>query len=229
MRLLVVEDNPRTAKYLLKGLRESGFIVDAAHTGVDGLHLALTGEYDAVILDVNLPQMSGWTVLETLRKERATPVLMLTAQGEVDNRVRGLELGADDYLAKPFAFAELVARVRSLLRRTGIPANALLLTEADLTLDVVRRRAVRAGRRIELTAQEFNLLSLLMRRKGEPLARTFIAEQVWDMAFDSGTNVVDVAVRRLRAKVDESFAPRLIHTVRGVGYVLEVRDEDEQR
>ncbi|MCU0506783.1 MAG: heavy metal response regulator transcription factor [Anaerolineae bacterium] len=229
MRLLVVEDNPRTAKYLLKGLRESGFIVDAAHTGVDGLHLALTGEYDAVILDVNLPQMSGWTVLETLRKERATPVLMLTAQGEVDNRVRGLELGADDYLAKPFAFAELVARVRSLLRRTGIPANALLLTEADLTLDVVRRRAVRAGRRIELTAQEFNLLSLLMRRKGEPLARTFIAEQVWDMAFDSGTNVVDVAVRRLRAKVDESFAPRLIHTVRGVGYVLEVRDEDEQK
>lgn len=222
MRLLVIEDNPRTSEYLVKGLTESGFVVDAALNGTDGLHLARTGEYDLVILDVMLPGLDGWKVLSELRRDSQVAVLFLTARDQVEDRVKGLELGADDYLVKPFAFSELLARIRTLLRR-GRAAEQPVLQEGDLEVDLIKRRVLRAGQRIDLTAKEFALLSLLMRRKGEVLTRTLIAEQVWDMNFNSDTNVVDVAVRRLRAKIDEGFEQRLIHTMRGVGYVLELR------
>jgi two-component system copper resistance phosphate regulon response regulator CusR len=224
VRLLVIEDNARTSEYLLKGLTENAFVVDTARTGPDGLHLARTGEYELIILDVMLPGMDGWTVLRELRSTSHVPVLFLTARDDVQDRVKGLELGADDYLVKPFAFSELLARIRSLLRR-GRSTEPQVLSEADLEVDLLRRRVRRAEHRIELTAKEFSLLALLLRRKGEVLSRTLIAEQVWDMNFDSDTNVVDVAVRRLRAKVDDAFTPRLIHTIRGVGYVLEARSE----
>jgi two-component system copper resistance phosphate regulon response regulator CusR len=222
MRVLVIEDNPRTSEYLVKGLTENAFVVDAAMTGPDGLHLAQTGEYDLIILDVMLPGIDGWQVLGELRRQSQVPVLFLTARDQVEDRVKGLDLGADDYLVKPFAFSELLARIRTLLRR-GRVAEPQTLQEADLEVDLLRRRVLRAGQRIDLTAKEFALLSLLLRRKGEVLSRTLIAEQVWDMNFNSDTNVVDVAVRRLRAKVDEGFPARLIHTIRGVGYVLESR------
>jgi len=223
VRLLIVEDEPKTAAYLRKGFGESGFVVDIADRGDDGQHLALTGQYDLVVLDVMLPGRDGWCVLAELRRAgRTTSVLMLTARDAVPDRVKGLELGADDYLVKPFAFSELLARVRSLLRRS--PARQPdQIQVADLTLDLIRVRAERAGQRLDLTPKEFALLSLLARRQGEVLTRTLIAEQVWDVHFDSDSNVVDVAVRRLRRKVDEDFAPRLIHTVRGSGYVLEAR------
>lgn len=226
MRLLIVEDEPKTGGYLHQGLGEAGYVVDLARTGIDGLHLAQTGDYDLVVLDVMLPGMDGWQVLKTLREEgRDMPVLFLTARDDVADRVRGLELGADDYLVKPFAFSELLARIRTLLRR-GKAKEPELLSAADLELDLVRRRATRQGRRIDLTAKEFTLLLLLMRRQGEVLSRALIASQVWDMNFDSDTNVVDVAIKRLRSKVDEPFPQRLIHTVRGMGYVLEeVRPE----
>ncbi|MDX9994522.1 MAG: heavy metal response regulator transcription factor [Rhodocyclaceae bacterium] len=225
MRLLIVEDEPKTGGYLHQGLSEAGYVVDLARTGIDGLHLARTGDYDLVVLDVMLPGMDGWQVLKALRDEgRGIPVLFLTARDDVADRVRGLELGADDYLVKPFAFSELLARIRTLLRR-GKVKEPELLSVADLELDLVRRRAVRQGRRIDLTAKEFTLLLLLMRRQGEVLSRALIASQVWDMNFDSDTNVVDVAIKRLRSKVDEPFPDRLIHTVRGMGYVLEVRPE----
>jgi two-component system copper resistance phosphate regulon response regulator CusR len=224
MRLLVIEDNSRTSEYLVKGLRESGFVVDAAMTGTDGLHLARTGEYDLIVLDVMLPGMDGWKVIGELRRDSQVPVLFLTARDQVEDRVKGLELGADDYLVKPFAFSELLARIRTLLRR-GRASEQQVMQEGDLEVDLVRRRVQRGGQRIDLTAKEFALLSLLLRRKGEVLTRTLIAEQVWDMNFDSDTNVVDVAVRRLRAKIDEGFAERLIHTIRGVGYVLEARPD----
>jgi two-component system copper resistance phosphate regulon response regulator CusR len=227
MRLLIVEDEPKTGDYLRQGLAEAGFVADLARTGPDGLHLALTGDYDLAILDVMLPGLDGWQVLERLRREghggcRDLPVLFLTARDDVADRVRGLELGADDYLVKPFAFSELLARCRTLLRR-GKAKEPEILRAADLELDPLRRRASRGGSRIDLTAKEFALLALLMRRQGEVLSRALIASQVWDMNFDSDTNVVDVAIKRLRAKVDEPFAARLIHTVRGMGYVLEQR------
>ncbi len=224
MRLLIVEDEPKTGDYLRQGLTEAGFVTDLARTGPDGLHLASAGEYDLVILDVMLPGMDGWQVLAALRQQgRDLPVLFLTARDDVADRVRGLELGADDYLVKPFAFSELLARIRTLLRR-GKAKEAELLHVADLELDVLRRRAARGGTRIDLTAKEFALLDLLMRREGEVLSRALIASQVWDMNFDSDTNVVDVAIKRLRAKVDEPFSTRLIHTVRGMGYVMELRE-----
>ena len=220
MRLLIIEDETKTSLYLCKGLTESGYTVDCAVHGGDGLHLAQTGQYDLIILDVMLPERDGWSVLEQLRRSgKQTPVLFVTARDRVEDRVRGLELGADDYLVKPFAFSELLARVRSILRR-GPTRQLEVLRIADLEIDFPRRRVTRGGTRLDLTAKEFDLLSLLSRRAGEVLTRTIIAEQVWDMYFDSDTNVVDVAIRRLRRKVDEPFAQKLIHTVRGSGYVL---------
>lgn len=224
MRLLIVEDEPKTADYLRQGLTEAGFIADLARTGTDGLHLGRTGEYDLVVLDVMLPGIDGWSVLQTLRAEGVeVPVLFLTARDGVADRVRGLELGADDYLVKPFAFSELLARIRTLLRR-GKVKEPEVLAVADLELDLLKRRVNRKGQRIDLTAKEFALLLLLMRRQGEVLSRALIASQVWDMNFDSDTNVVDVAIKRLRGKVDDPFAVKLIQTVRGMGYVLEVRE-----
>ncbi len=222
MRILVVEDEPNTGDYLKKGLTESGFVVDLARTGTDGLHLAMENDHDLIILDVMLPGMDGWSVLQKLREKKSVPVLFLTARDEIESRVHGLELGADDYLAKPFAFAELLARVRTVLRR-GAPQPPETLQIADLNLDAIRRRVTRESQRIDLTPKEFLLLYLLARRQGEVLSRPFIASQVWDMNFDSDTNVVDVAVRRLRAKIDDPFAKKLLHTVRGMGYVLEDR------
>jgi len=222
MKILIVEDEPKTGDYLRQGLSEAGFVVDLARDGLDGLHLALTGDHDLIVLDVMLPSLDGWGVLQTLRRGgREMPVLFLTARDQVEDRVRGLELGADDYLVKPFAFSELLARVRTLLRR-GKAKEPEVLHAADLELDLLRRRVTRAGARIDLTAKEFALLELLLRRQGEVLPRSLIASQVWDMNFDSDTNVIEVAVRRLRAKVDEPYEPKLIRTVRGMGYVLDV-------
>jgi two-component system copper resistance phosphate regulon response regulator CusR len=224
MKILIVEDEPKTGDYLKQGLTEAGLLADLARDGWDGLHLGSSGGYDLVILDVMLPGLDGWRVLQGLRQAgKDMPVLFLTARDQVDDRVRGLELGADDYLVKPFAFAELLARVRTLLRRGRATPEAGVLTLADLEMDLLRRRVQRGGRRIDLTAKEFALLELLLRRQGEVLPRSLIASLVWDMNFDSDTNVIDVAVRRLRAKVDDEFADKLIHTVRGMGYVLEAR------
>jgi two-component system, OmpR family, copper resistance phosphate regulon response regulator CusR len=222
MKILIVEDEQKTGDYLKQGLSEAGFVADLARDGVDGLHLALTGDYDLVVLDVMLPKLDGWEVLRQIRHNgKHLPVLFLTARDQVEDRVKGLEFGADDYLVKPFAFSELLARVRALLRR-GKTSEPELLQIADLELDLLRRRVTRGGKRIDLTAKEFALLELLLRRQGEVLPRSLIASQVWDMNFDSDTNVIEVAVRRLRAKIDDEFEPKLIRTVRGMGYVLEV-------
>lgn len=223
MRILIIEDERKTAAYLHKGLSESGFVADVAHCGEEGQHLAMTLDYNLIILDVTLPKRDGWAVLTAIRQAgKAVPVLFLTARDALEDRVKGLELGADDYLVKPFAFSELLARVRSILRRSpGRQPDTLRV--ADLELDFIRHKATRGGQRLDLTAKEFALLSLLARRHGEVLSRTLIAEQVWDMNFDSDTNVVDVAVRRLRGKMDDPFPQKLIHTVRGSGYVLEAQ------
>jgi two-component system copper resistance phosphate regulon response regulator CusR len=226
MKLLIIEDEPKAAAYLRQGLTEEGYTVELAHNGVDGLHLAAVGDHDLIVLDWMLPGIDGLALLTALRQTRAVPVLMLTARGQVEDRVRGLQAGADDYLVKPFAFSELVARLQGLLRRAAgaqLPAEATQFRVADLTLDLVRHKATRAGQRLELTPKEFALLSLLVRREGHVLSRTEIAAQVWDMNFDSETNVVEVAIRRLRAKLDLPFGRPLLHTVRGVGYVLEAR------
>jgi two-component system copper resistance phosphate regulon response regulator CusR len=227
VKILIVEDEPKTGEYLRQGLNEAGFVADLAANGSDGLHLALHGEYDLVILDVMLPELDGWQVLALLRRRGLEmPVLFLTARDQVEDRVKGLELGADDYLVKPFSFAELLARVRTILRRGrggGLDSNVLRV--ADLELDLLRRRVTRGGKRIDLTAKEFGLLELLMRRQGEVLPRSLIASQVWDMNFDSDTNVIEVAMRRLRLKVDDGQSVKLIQTVRGMGYVLEAAQE----
>jgi len=217
---LIVEDEPKSAAYLRKGLSEHGYVADLAGNGEDGLYLAQNSEYDLLILDVMLPRRDGWSVISELRRAgKQIPTLFLTARDAVPDRVKGLELGADDYLVKPFAFSELLARMRTILRR-GPARRAESLRVADLELDPLSHKAVRAAKRLDLTPKEFLLLALFVRRAGEVLSRTLIAEQVWDMNFDSGTNVVDVHVRRLRSKVDDPFEKKLIRTVRGVGYVL---------
>ena len=223
MKILVVEDERKTAAYLKRGLEENGFVVDLAENGEDGAHLARTQTYELIILDVLLPGRDGWSVIADLRRQGiSTPVLFLTARDAVRDRVKGLELGADDYLVKPFDFSELLARTRSILRR-GPVRRTPVLALADLELDLGRHRARRGGQALDLTPKEFQLLSLLLQRSGEVLSRTLIAEQVWDINFESDSNVVEVHMRRLRSKVDDPFDQKLIHTVRGVGYVLEQR------
>ena len=222
MKVLIIEDEPKTGMYLRRGLIEAGFVTDLAGDGRDGLHLALTENYDLAILDVMLPVLDGWEVLREMRRAgKHFPVLFLTARCHVDDRVKGLELGADDYLVKPFAFSELLARVRTLLRRGSVKQTLENLKVADLELNLLRHCVMRAGKRINITAKEFVLLEFMMRRQGEVLPRTLIASQVWDMNFNSDTNVIDVAMRRLRAKIDDDFDVKLIHTMRGMGYILE--------
>lgn len=225
MRLLIVEDEAKAADYLLRGLTEHGYAVDVTRDGREGLAFAQAGDHALVLLDVMLPGLDGFCIVEELRRRgRRMPVLMLTAREDVDDRVRGLRAGADDYLVKPFAFSELLARVEALLRRSAGQAMApTRLDVANLALDLEQRRASRDGRRIDLSANEFKLLKLLMRRQGQVLSRTVLAEQVWGMSFNSDSNVVEVSVRRLRAKIDDPFAPKLLHNVRGMGYVLEDR------
>jgi two-component system copper resistance phosphate regulon response regulator CusR len=227
MRILIVEDEPKLAAYLRKGLMEASFRVDAAVDGQEGLFLALHEDYDLIVLDVMLPEIDGLEVLRRLRAQKSTPVLLLTARDTVEDKVAGLESGADDYLSKPFAYAELLARIRALLRR---PAQAIdpVLSVGDMEIDVIRRRVRRGNVRIDLTAQEFALLKLFAERQGEVLTRAFVTSQVWDMNFDSDTNVVDVAVKRLRAKIDNPFDKKLLHTVRGMGYVMEEKEKEEK-
>ena len=226
MKILIVEDEIKTGEYLRQGFREAGFNADLVRTGMDGLHMAQEGDHDLIILDVMLPGMDGWQVLKSLRRNgQEMPVLFLTAKDHVDDRIKGLELGADDYLVKPFSFAELLARVRTILRRGRNGTEVTVLQVADLELDLLRRRVIRSGKRIDLTAMEFGLLELLMRRQGEVLPRSLIASQVWDMNFDSDSNLIEVAMRRLRAKVDDAYEVKLIQTVRGMGYVLEAPEE----
>ncbi|VAW85445.1 DNA-binding heavy metal response regulator [hydrothermal vent metagenome] len=226
MKLLIVEDEVKTGEYLKQGLSEAGFIVDLSHNGLDGHHLAMTEYYDLLILDVMLPDVDGWRILQSLREAgKEAPVLFLTARDSIDDRVKGLELGADDYLVKPFDFSELLARVRTLLRRRTSPTTKLNLRVADLELDLARHRARRNGKRIHLTTKEFALLELLVRRQGEVLPRSLIASQVWDMNFDSDTNVIDVAIRRLRGKIDDNEDHKLIQTVRGMGYMIDTSDD----
>ena len=226
MRLLVVEDEAKTGDYLKQGLSEAGFQVSLARNGLDGHHLAMTELFDVIILDVMLPDVSGWKILQSLREaDNKTPVLFLSARDSIDDRVKGLELGADDYLIKPFAFAEVLARVRTLIRRGAVQTVDDILIVADLEMDIPKRKIQRAGKRILLSNKEFSLLEILLPREGEVLPRSLIASQVWDMNFDSDTNVIDVAIRRLRAKVDDDFTIKLIHTVRGMGYKLEVETD----
>lgn len=221
MRILIVEDENKTANYLKKGLMEHGFTVDIASNGEDGLHLARTESYDLIVLDVMLPGLSGWSIIKELRNDSIDiPVIFLSARDAVHDRVYGLELGADDYLVKPFAFSELLARIRIILRRHPLQQPDIMQIE-DLELDLIRHKARRHGVPLDLTAKEFQLLALLLRRKGEVLTRTTISEQVWGINFDSDTNIIDVAIRRLRRKVDDPFPRKLIHTIRGVGYVLD--------
>ncbi|WP_434676306.1 heavy metal response regulator transcription factor [Pseudomonas sp. R4-84] len=225
MKLLVAEDEPKTGVYLQQGLTEAGFTVDRVMTGTDALQQAQSEAYDLLILDVMMPGLDGWEVLRKIRAAgQDVPVLFLTARDGVDDRVKGLELGADDYLVKPFAFSELLARVRTLLRRGNGGSAQTTMKMADLEVDLLKRRATRNGKRIDLTAKEFSLLELLMRRRGEVLPKSLIASQVWDMNFDSDTNVIEVAIRRLRAKIDDDFAPKLIHTARGMGYMMDVSE-----
>lgn len=223
MKILVIEDEQSAAEYVRQGLTEAGYVVEVARTGTDGLHAAVTGDHDLVLLDVMLPGLDGYAVLSALRSAKPIPVLMLTAREQLKDKVRALDLGADDYLVKPFQFPELLARVRALLRRSATAPAEALLHFAGLEVDPVGHRATRDGKRIDLSAKEFSLLTQLIQRQGEVLSRTQLSSLVWDIHFDSDTNVVDVAIRRLRAKIDDPFERKLIQTVRGVGYVLEDR------
>ncbi|GAB2904829.1 heavy metal response regulator transcription factor [Paralcaligenes ginsengisoli] len=228
MKILIIEDELKTADYLHKGLTEQGCAVDLAHDGIDGQHLALHHDYDVIVLDVMLPGQDGFSLLRALRAVKQTPVIMLTARDRVEDRVKGLHEGADDYLVKPFSFMELLARLQALNRR-GRTQEPVQLRIGDLHIDLISRKAYRGNIRIDLTAKEFSLLAVLARRQGEILSKTAIAELVWDMNFDSNTNVVEVAIKRLRAKIDTPFSPRLLHTIRGMGYVLELRREEVSR
>jgi two-component system copper resistance phosphate regulon response regulator CusR len=225
MKLLIVDDELKTTEYLKKGLSEQGCTVDIAHDGLEGRHLALEHDYDVIVLDVMLPALDGFSLLREVRRMRQTPVIMLTARDRVEDRVKGLQDGADDYLVKPFSFLELMARIQALARR-GRAQEPLQLRIANLHIDLLARKAWRAGVRIDLTAKEFALLAVLARRQGEILSKTAIAELVWDMNFDSNTNVVEVAIKRLRDKIDAGLEPKLLHTIRGMGYVLEARPEE---
>ncbi|UFS71035.1 heavy metal response regulator transcription factor [Geomonas sp. RF6] len=223
MHILVIEDEKKTAAFITRGLTEETFTVDSVENGRDGFNLAMNREYDLVILDIMLPGIDGWEVLKRLRDQgNETPILILTALDAVEDRVKGLKMGADDYLTKPFAFSELLARIHTVLRRGPVRTSDVLRV-ADLEIDFPAHRITRGGKRVDLTPKEFALLSLLARRSGEVLSRTRIAERIWDIDFESDTNVVDVHMRRLRIKVDDPFDKKLIHTVRGVGYVLEER------
>ena len=226
MKLLIVDDELKTTEYLKKGLSEQGCTVDIAHDGLEGRHLALEHDYDVIVLDVMLPALDGFSLLREVRRMRQTPVIMLTARDRVEDRVKGLQDGADDYLVKPFSFLELMARIQALARR-GRAQEPMQLRIANLHIDLLARKAWRAGVRIDLTAKEFALLAVLARRQGEILSKTAIAELVWDMNFDSNTNVVEVAIKRLRAKIDSGFEPKLLHTIRGMGYVLEARPDEK--
>ena len=223
MRVLIIEDEEKTADYLHRGLTEQGYTVDVARDGIEGLHLAMESDYEVIVLDVMLPGLDGFGVLRALRARKQTPVIMLTARERVEDRVRGLREGADDYLGKPFSFLELVARLQALTRRSGGGHEPVQVTVDDLWIDLISRKATRAGTRLDLTAKEFSLLSVLARRQGQILSKTSIAEMVWDINFDSDANVVEVAIKRLRAKLDGPFEHKLLHTIRGMGYVLERR------
>ncbi|RQS76790.1 response regulator [Burkholderia sp. Bp8963] len=226
MKVLIVEDEPKVVEYLKSGLAEEGWVVDTALDGEDGAWKAVEFDYDVVVLDVMLPKLDGFGVLRALRAQKQTPVIMLTARDRVDDRVRGLRGGADDYLTKPFSFLELIERLRALTRRARVQESTLI-SIGDLRVDLIGRRATRDGTRLDLTAQEFQLLGVLARRSGEVLSKTTIAELVWDVNFDSNANVVETAIKRLRAKLDGPFADKLLHTIRGMGYVLEVRDDGD--
>ena len=225
MRVLIIEDEEKTADYLHRGLTEQGYTVDVARDGIEGLHLAMESDYAVIVLDVMLPGLDGFGVLRALRGRKQTPVIMLTARERVEDRIRGLREGADDYLGKPFSFLELVARLQALTRRSGGGHEPVQVTVDDLWIDLISRKASRAGTRLDLTAKEFSLLSVLARRQGEILSKTAIAEMVWDINFDSDANVVEVAIKRLRAKLDGPFEHKLLHTIRGMGYVLERRGD----
>ncbi|GAB7539763.1 heavy metal response regulator transcription factor [Burkholderia sp. 3C] len=226
MKVLIVEDEPKVVDYLKSGLSEEGWVVDIATDGEDGAWKAVEYDYDVVVLDVMLPKIDGFGVLRALRAQKDTPVIMLTARDRVDDRVRGLRGGADDYLTKPFSFLELIERLRALTRRARVQESTLI-SIGDLRVDLISRRASRNGIRLDLTAQEFQLLGVLARRRGEVLSKTTITELVWDVNFDSNANVVETAIKRLRAKLDGPYSDKLLHTIRGMGYVLEVRDEPE--
>ncbi|MXV08953.1 MULTISPECIES: heavy metal response regulator transcription factor [unclassified Xanthomonas] len=224
MKVLIVEDERKTADYLQQGLSEQGCTVDVAYDGIDGQHLALHYDFDVIVLDAMLPGLDGFAILRSLRSVKSTPVIMLTARDSVEDRVKGLREGADDYLIKPFSFIELLARLQVLARR-GRAQESTLLRVGDLQIDMISRKAVRGRQRLDLTAKEFALLATLARHQGEILSKTAIAEMVWDMNFDSNINVVEVAIKRLRAKIDVPFDAPLLHTVRGMGYVLEERED----
>lgn len=223
MRILIVEDEPKFAEHVQRALVDIGFVVDIARDGIDGKHMALEGCYDLMLLDVMLPGIDGFDVLRAVREKNDFPIILLTARDTVEDRVEGLSMGADDYVVKPVALSELLARVQALLRR-GHTQDTTVLQLCDLQLDLVKQRATRSGRRLDLSAQDFKLLALLLRRQGQVLSRAVMAEQVWDINFDCDSNVVDVAVRRLRQKVDDPFPVKLLHTVRGMGYIMETRE-----
>lgn len=228
MKLLLVEDEEKTSSYINLALKEQGYVVDIASDGREGLYLATEFDYDVIILDIMLPYLDGYQLLDNLRKSKQTPVLMLSARGSLDERVKGLNLSADDYLAKPFSLIELSARIQALLRRRAIDNQGISLFQLhDLQIDLLSRKVTRSGARLDLTQKEFALLSLLVRYQGQILSKMMIAERVWDMNFESDANVVEVAIKRLRTKIDTPFPVKLLHTVRGMGYVLELRPEHD--